>query len=64
VKGNGSARPGKADGFGVTARVTNTGAITCVRRNKGVHQLGMALACPGRKVALGGGDRVRCDVVG
>jgi hypothetical protein len=35
-----------------------------VRMNKGVHQLGMVLARPGRKVALGGGDRVRRDEVG
>jgi hypothetical protein len=35
-----------------------------VRMNKGVHQLGMVLARPGRKVALGGGDRVRRDQVG
>jgi hypothetical protein len=31
---------------------------------KGVHQLGMVLARPGRKVALAGGDRVRRDEVG
>jgi hypothetical protein len=27
AKGNGSARPGKADGFGVTDRVTSAGAL-------------------------------------
>jgi hypothetical protein len=31
---------------------------------EGGHQLGMVLACSGRKVALGGGDRVRRDEVG
>jgi hypothetical protein len=34
-----------------------------VRMIKGGHQLGMVLAHPGRKVALGGGDRVQCDEV-
>jgi hypothetical protein len=31
---------------------------------KGGHWLGMVLARPGRKVALGGGDRVQRDEVG
>jgi hypothetical protein len=35
-----------------------------VRMNKGVHQLGMVLMRPGRKVTLSGGDRVRRDEVG
>jgi hypothetical protein len=35
-----------------------------MRMNKGMHQLCMVLARPGRKVALGGGDWVRRDELG
>jgi hypothetical protein len=59
AKGNSLARPGKAEGFGVTAGVTSAGALACVLMNKGVHQLGLTLARLSRKVALGGEDRVR-----
>jgi hypothetical protein len=54
AKESGSARPSKADGFGVTAWGTGAGALACVHMIKGVLQIGMALARPGGKVALGG----------
>jgi hypothetical protein len=64
VKGNGSALPGKADGSYVTTGVTCAGVLACVCMNKGVNQLGMALARLSRKVALSREDRVRRGEVG